>query len=66
MNNDSETNITTIVESDDSFAYIAEEPDGELTYHLQINNVTLHFFAEEWQNTLSFLEEVVKAYRNRV
>ena len=66
MNNDSETNITTIVESDDSFAYIAEEPDGELTYHLQINNVTLHFFAEEWQNTLSFLGEVVKAYRNRV
>jgi hypothetical protein len=57
-----ETNITPIVETDDCFAYIAEEPDGENTYHLQINNVTLHFFNEEWQIALEFLREVVKAF----
>jgi len=65
MNDELETNIITVVESDDKFAYIAEEPDGELTYHLQINNVTMHFFAEEWQETLSFLEQVVDEYKKR-
>jgi len=54
-----DTKITTIVETDDCFAYIAEEPDGENTYHLQINNVTMHFFNEEWLVALDFLREVV-------
>ena len=64
MDGESETNIRTIVESDDNFAYIAEEPDGELTYHLQLNNVTLHFFTEEWQNAIQFLEKVIDAYKD--
>ena len=55
-----ETRITTLVETEDSFFYTAEEPDGEITYHLQINNVTIHFFLEEWQNALDFLKKVVE------
>jgi hypothetical protein len=62
MTPDQETNITPIVETDDCFAYIAEEPDGENTYHLQFNNVTLHFFNEEWQIALDFLKEVVRHF----
>ena len=27
-------------------------PDGETTYHLELNNVTLHFFREEWDEFL--------------
>jgi hypothetical protein len=60
MNEANETKITTLVETDDSFFYTAEEPDGEITYHLHINNVTLHFFLEEWQNALDFLKKVVE------
>jgi hypothetical protein len=60
MKENDETKITTLVETDDSFFYTAEEPDGEITYHLQINNVTLHFFLEEWQNALDFLKKVVE------
>jgi hypothetical protein len=62
MDQDPNTNIQTIVETDDCFAYIAEEPDGENTYHLQINNVTLHFFNEEWQIALDFLRKVVQEF----
>ena len=62
MKEDTETKIKTIIETDDCFAYTAEEPDGEITYHLQINNITLHFFNEEWQMALIFLKEVVKAF----
>ena len=60
MKENDETKITTLVETDDSFFYTAEEPDGEITYHLQINNVTLHFFLEEWQNALDFLKKVIE------
>jgi len=58
-------NFTTIVESDENIAYTAEEPDGELTYHLQLNNFTLHFFNEEWQTALKFLRKVVKAFDDK-
>ena len=62
MTDKMQPNTTTIVEMDDCFAYSAEEPDGETTYHLQINNVTLHFFMEEWQTALEFLRKVVDAF----
>lgn len=54
-----DTNIKSIVETDDNYFYTAHEPDGEITYHLQFNNVTMHFFTEEWQTALDFLERVV-------
>lgn len=60
MKESDDTKINTLVETEDSFFYTAEEPDGELTYHLQINNVTIHFFLEEWQNALDFLKKVVE------
>jgi len=62
MKENIDTKVKTIVETDDCFAYTAEEPDGEITYHLQINNITLHFFNEEWQIALKFLKEVVKEF----
>jgi len=60
MKESDDTKITTLVETEDSFFYTAEEPDGEITYHLQINNVTMHFFMEEWQSALDFLKKVVE------
>ena len=60
MNQDQEPKINMIIEQDDYLFYSADEPDGETTYHMQINNVTLHFFNEEWLETLDFLSEVVK------
>ncbi len=44
-----EPKTTTIAETDNYIAWQAEEPDGEVTYHLQLNSVTLHFFEEEWK-----------------
>jgi hypothetical protein len=61
MSEQFETSIENIVETDDNFFYTAKEPDGEITYHLQFNNVTMHFFTEEWQTALDFLVKVVDA-----
>lgn len=37
-----------------------QEPDGEITYQLQLNNVTVHFFEEEWAELLKLIKMVSK------
>jgi len=55
-----ETKTETIAETENYLAWRAEEPDGEVTFHLELNNVTLHFFQEEWGEFL----ELVRSLRN--
>lgn len=49
--------VETIAETDNYMAWKAQEPDDEVTYHLELNNVTLHFFQEEWDE----FKKLVKA-----
>ncbi len=49
-----------LAETDKFLAWLAEEPDGEVTYHLEMNNITLHFFQEEWDEFLAFVRELGK------
>jgi hypothetical protein len=48
-----------IAESEEYMAWRVEEPDGEVTYHLQLNNVTIHFFREEWDEFLALVKKMV-------
>ena len=43
-----EPKVTTIAETENNMVWSAEEPDGETTYYVQIDNVTINFFQEEW------------------
>lgn len=52
-------NTETIAETDNYLAWKAEEPDGETTYHLELNNVTLHFFTEEWEEFLDLVRNLI-------
>ena len=54
-NNGKEPKTNTLAETDNYMVWKAEEPDGETTYHIELNNVTLHFFEEEW---VEFIELV--------
>ena len=36
------------------------EPDGETTYQLQLNNLTVHFFQEEWNELLQLITAASK------
>jgi hypothetical protein len=56
---DYETKTEMIAETDNYLAYRAEEPDGETTYHLQLNNVTIHFFQEEWKEFLKLAQQLM-------
>jgi hypothetical protein len=50
-----EPETDVIAETDEFMAWSAKEPDGEVTYHLELNNVTLHFFQEEWDEFLQLV-----------
>ena len=56
--NDPQTQV--IAETDNYLAWMAEEPDGEVTYHLELNNVTLHFYKEEWDEFLQLVKLLLK------
>jgi hypothetical protein len=58
-----EPKTQTIAETDNYLAWSADEPDGEKTYHLELNNVTLHFFSEEWQEFLDLVNKLGREAR---
>jgi hypothetical protein len=58
---DQEPMVKTLGETENYMAWKAEEPDGESTYHLDLNNVTLHFFTEEWNEFLDLVTKLGKA-----
>ncbi len=60
MSNSMEPKTDTIAETDSYMAWRAEEPDGETTYHLELNNITVHFFNEEWEEFLALARAIVK------
>ena len=53
--NGPEVITTTINETENFMVWRAAEPDGETTYHLELNNVTVHFFQEEWDEFLELV-----------
>ena len=57
-NNSNEPKTQTIAETDNFLAWKAEEPDGETTYHVELNNVTVHFFEEEWNEFLQLVRSL--------
>jgi hypothetical protein len=56
--NDPEPKTETLAETESYLAWKADEPDGETTFHLELNNVTLHFFKEEWVEFLELIHNL--------
>jgi hypothetical protein len=57
-NNNNGPQTETLAETDNFLAWKAEEPDGETTYHIELNNVTVHFFEEEWNEFLQLVKNL--------
>jgi hypothetical protein len=58
INNGKEPKTDTLAETDNYMVWKAEEPDGEVTYHIELNNLTLHFFEEEWQEFIELVSSL--------
>ncbi|MFN2281262.1 MAG: hypothetical protein ACK2TZ_05300 [Anaerolineales bacterium] len=63
MVNENDQNLDTeiIAETENFLAWRADEPDEESTYHLELNNLTVHFFMEEWDEFLQLVEMLLEA-----
>jgi len=57
--------VETLAETDNYIAWKAEEPDGETTYNLELNSVTLHFFSEEWDEFLGLVKLLVQEQKKK-
>jgi len=57
-NNGKEPQTSTLSETDNYMVWKAEEPDGETTYHIELNNITMHFFEEEWTEFLELVKNL--------
>lgn len=59
MTDEHDLDTKTLAESSNFMAWVAEEPDGERTYHLELGQVTVHFFNEEWDEFLGLIRELL-------
>ena len=59
MSNQNDPTTETLAETDNFLVWKADEPDGEMTYHIELNNVTVHFFEEEWQEFLQLARNLL-------
>jgi hypothetical protein len=44
-----------VAQTENFIAWRVDEPESETTYHLDINNITVHFFVEEWDSFIDFI-----------
>lgn len=58
--NDQDIDTEVIAETENFLAWRAEEPDGENTFHLELNNLTVHFFQEEWTEFLNLISNLIE------
>jgi hypothetical protein len=53
-----EPTTETLAETENYLVWKAEEPDGETTYHVELGNLTVHFFREEWDEFLELVRSL--------
>jgi hypothetical protein len=58
MNVDGEIPTETLAETENYSVWLSQEPDGELTYHVEVGAVTLHFFDEDWKEFLQLINSL--------
>lgn len=50
----------TLAETENFVAWVSHEPDGEDAYHIELGQVTIHFFKEEWDELLELMDEILE------
>ena len=51
----------TLAETQNYVVWISDEPDGEKVFHIELGQVTLHFFQEEWNEVMALVKQATKA-----
>ena len=51
-----DSNNSALAETDNYMVWEVRQPDDELTYHVELGAMTLHFFREEWDEFLQLMK----------
>ncbi len=54
---DNGVKIQSLVETENFEVIKATSSDGEVVYHVELFNVTLHLYVEEWQEFVALIQE---------
>lgn len=57
--NPEDMGVNTLAETENYVAWMSEEPDGEAVFHLELGQVTLHLFQEEWDEFLDLIDDAL-------
>ncbi len=53
--------VKTLSETERFAVWVSQEPDsGDTLYHIEVDNITLHLFEEEWEE---FTQLMMEAFR---
>lgn len=63
MSDDLQTDNLVVTEN--YVAWMSQEPDGEVVYHLELGQVTVHLFAEEWEELVDLVQTAAIEARKR-
>ncbi len=58
MPNNDDAATKVLSETDNFVIYTAEEFEGEITYHVELDKITLHFFKEEFDELVKLIKGV--------
>jgi len=54
-----DTDVKTLAETENYAAWTSEE-DGETLYHIELGQVTVHLFREEWEELIQLINAAGK------
>ncbi|MCY3575528.1 MAG: hypothetical protein OXG92_03710 [Chloroflexi bacterium] len=56
MNKSDSSDNIALAETENYLVWEVREADDELTYHVELGAVTLHFFREDWEEFLQLMK----------
>lgn len=60
-NNDGGTPLVVLAETESYAVVVSEEDDGEHIYSIELGNVTLHLYQDEWEELVELINSAQKA-----
>lgn len=55
---DNEMMLEPLAETENYMVYITHDEEGETVYHVEVFNITLHFYEEEWKEFASLIQAI--------
>ncbi len=56
----SEAKYKVLAETEVSEVFVTEDEEGQVLYHLELGNITIHLLPEDWEDFLDLMTQVMR------